>query len=104
MASIRKIKAGVKCSQVDKAGRDVLRKYKYAKYFVHSSGHGIGKKTHQPPKISSKNDNMLMAGMVITIEPGIYFKKWGGMRVEDMVLVTRRGYKILTNVDRSLVL
>lgn len=104
MAGIKKIKAGIKCSDVDRAVRDSLKKKGYDKFFVHSTGHGVGKKTHQSPKISAKNDNILKAGDVVTIEPGIYLKRWGGMRIEDMVLVTRKGHKILTNVNRSLTL
>ena len=104
MSGIKKVKAGVKCSVVDRAARNFLRKNGYAKYFVHSTGHGIGKNTQEAPKISSKINSLLKAGVVITVEPGFYLKKWGGMRIEDMLLVTKKGYRILTKVDRGLSL
>ncbi|MBU0574597.1 MAG: M24 family metallopeptidase, partial [Candidatus Margulisbacteria bacterium] len=70
----------------------------------HSLGHGIGKRVHQAPKIGPRNRNRLKAGQVITIEPGIYIDGWGGMRVEDMVLVTKKGCKLLTNISKKLSL
>jgi len=90
--AIKQVKAGVKCSIIDKVARDHLKGH----YFIHSTGHGVGKKVHQKPRISLASKERLKAGQVITIEPGIYIKGWGGVRIEDMVLVTKRGCKILT--------
>lgn len=90
------VKAGVRCSEVDHAAREYIRQKGFGKYFVHSTGHGIGKRVHQAPKISKRNRRRLKEGMVITVEPGIYIKGWGGVRIEDMVLVTKRGCKVLT--------
>ena len=94
--AIKKVRAGVLCCEVDRAARGYIEKKSYGKYFIHTTGHCISQKVHERPKISKGNRNPLKAGMVITIEPGIYIKGWGGVRIEDMVLVTQRGCRILT--------
>lgn len=94
--AIKAVRAGRACFEVDRAARDYVKKRGFKKYFIHNTGHGIGKKVHQAPKISKRNRRRLRKGMVITIEPGIYIKGWGGIRIEDMVLVTKRGYRVLT--------
>ena len=94
--AIQKVKAGVKCKLVDQAARKVVEKSGYKKYFGHGLGHGIGLKVHEYPKISVDSQDVLKAGMVITLEPGVYIPGWGGVRIEDMILVTKRGCKILT--------
>jgi len=94
--AINKIKPGVQACKIDQVVRNHLEKQGLAKYFIHNTGHGIGKKVHEAPKLSKKNKNRLKKGQVITIEPGVYIKGWGGVRIEDMVLVTRSGAKILT--------
>ena len=98
-AALLRIKAGMECRLVDQAARRVIEKAGLGRFFRHSTGHGIGHKTHQAPKISRKNRNQLKAGQVITIEPGIYLKKWG-MRIEDMVKVTKNGHRLLTRVPK----
>jgi len=105
--AIRAVKAGAMCSDIDLAAREYIkrrcllychisRKKCSGDCFIHSTGHGIGRKVHQAPKISLRNKSRLKAGQVITVEPGIYIKGWGGARIEDMVLVTKRGAKVLT--------
>src|SRR3989339_1341307 len=84
-AAYKKIKAGVRCCDVDGAARDLITKAGYGKYFRHSLGHGIRFKTHESPRINARNRRKLKEGDIITIEPGIYLNNWGGMRVEDMV-------------------
>lgn len=94
--AIRAVKPGKRCCDVDRAARGHITRQGFGKYFIHTTGHGIGRKVHQAPKISSKNQRRIKEGMVLTIEPGIYIKGWGGVRIEDMVLVTRSGCKVLT--------
>lgn len=94
--AIKAVRAGRACREIDKAARSYIEKQGFGKYFIHNTGHGIGRKVHEAPKISKKNRCRLREGMVIAIEPGIYIKGWGGVRIEDMVLVTRTGCKVLT--------
>ncbi|MFH2033245.1 MAG: M24 family metallopeptidase [Candidatus Margulisiibacteriota bacterium] len=103
-AAIKKVRQGQRCDAIDTAARSMIRKAGYGKNFRHSLGHGIGKRVHQAPKIGPRNRNRLKAGQVITIEPGIYIDGWGGMRVEDMVLVTKLGCKVLTKLPKNLKL
>ena len=98
--AIKAVKAGVTCRSVDLAARDYIKEKGYGKYFIHTTGHGVGHKVHEPPKISFRNRHKLKIGQVITIEPGIYIKGWGGVRIEDMVLVTRTGGRLLTAVPK----
>ncbi len=100
LKAIKATKAGQACSKVDAAARDYITKQGFGKYFIHSTGHGIGRKVHQAPKISKRNRHRLRNGMVITIEPGIYIKGWGGVRIEDMVEVTQLGCRVLTKAKK----
>lgn len=101
-AAIAAVRPGVAGKQVDAAARAVLAAAGYEQYFNHGLGHGIGLQTHEAPHIRQSADVVLEPGMVCTIEPGIYLPGWGGVRIEDDVLVTPDGCEVLTQVPREL--
>jgi Xaa-Pro aminopeptidase len=102
-ASIEAVKPGVEAGKVDQAGRKVLEKSGYGRYFTHSTGHGVGLEVHEAPRLAKGLKERLCPGMVITIEPGIYIPDEGGVRIEDMVLVTESGCEVLTSATRDLI-
>jgi Xaa-Pro aminopeptidase len=87
---------------VDQATRSVIEKAGFGKAYTHSTGHGIGLDIHEAPRLGPSVDVTLQPGMVITVEPGIYLPGWGGVRIEDDVLVTRDGHEVLTSVPKEL--
>lgn len=96
------IKAGVKCSDADKVARDIITDAGYGEYFGHSLGHSLGLEIHELPAASPKSVDTLVAGNIVTVEPGIYIPGKYGVRIENMVLVTENGCENLTASDRSL--
>ena len=97
---IKAVKAGVEARSVDAATRNYIKSQDYGVYFIHTTGHGVGKKIHEAPKLSRRNRNKLRVGQVITVEPGIYLEGWGGVRIEDMVEVTKTGCRLLTKLPK----
>lgn len=100
--AIDRIKGGVSARDVDLAARSYIEKKGYGNNFRHGLGHGIGLEVHEGPRLSRANRRLLKEGMVITVEPGIYIPHWGGVRIEDMVLVEEDGCEILSRVSRDL--
>jgi len=103
LVGISMVRPGIKAGAVDEAARAVLRKTKLDQYFTHSTGHGVGLEIHEPPRIGNKQEEHLAAGMVVTIEPGIYLPGKGGIRIEDLVVVTETGCEVLTAVRKELI-
>jgi Xaa-Pro aminopeptidase len=103
LAGICAVQAGVTAGEVDKASRSALRRAKLDRYFTHSTGHGVGLEIHEGPRLGREQRDVLEAGMVVTIEPGIYVAGKGGIRIEDMVAVTDNGCEVLTPLGKELI-
>ena len=101
LAGIAAIRPGTRCCDVDAAARQVIIDGGHGKHFGHSLGHGIGLDIHEGPRLSAISEMELQPGMVVTVEPGIYLPGWGGVRIEDDVLVTRGGCEVLTSVPKT---
>ncbi|MDG2186420.1 MAG: Xaa-Pro peptidase family protein [Mariniblastus sp.] len=102
LAAIAKIRPGVCLQRVDKAARSLIERAGFGKQFGHGLGHGFGLRIHESPFLSPIYEGQLAAGMVVTIEPGIYVPGWGGVRIEDDVLVTKEGCEVLSSLPKSL--
>ena len=102
-AALETVKAGVRTGEVDRAARKVLQNRGLGKYFTHSTGHGVGLEIHEAPRLAAGQKDVLQPGMVITIEPGAYIPGIGGVRIEDMVVVTDDGCQILTPTGKELI-
>lgn len=99
--AIRKVRAGVKARDVDGEARSVITDAGFGSHFGHGLGHGIGLQVHEAPAVRQNSDAVLEAGNVITIEPGVYLPGWGGVRIEDDILVTPDGCEVLTDVAKD---
>jgi Xaa-Pro aminopeptidase len=103
LAAIAAVRPGVSVGEVDGAARKVLRKRGLGRYFTHSTGHGVGLEIHEAPRLAAGQKAVLQPGMVITIEPGVYFPGKWGVRIEDMVTVTARGCDVLTPTRKDFL-
>ncbi len=103
LAGIARVRAGVDGKSVDEACRSIITKAGYGKNFGHGTGHGIGFFIHMGPRAGLTSTDKLMINNVITIEPGVYISGWGGVRIEDDVLVTGSGGKVLNKAPKNLL-
>ncbi len=101
--AIKKVKAGVTGKAVDTAARNVIKRAGYGREFGHGTGHGIGFFVHVGPRVSQKSTDTLEVNNVVTIEPGIYISGWGGVRIEDDVVVTKSSCKVLNKALKNLL-
>lgn len=100
---IRAIRPGRTAREVDAAARRVIEEGGLGEYFGHGLGHGVGREVHEQPVVGPSSEEILQPGMVMTVEPGIYIPEWGGVRIEDMVLVTENGCEVLTSFTREFL-
>ena len=101
-AALKTIKAGIPAREADRAARKIITDAGFGKCFGHGLGHGVGLAVHEPPSLNRMRRNKLQAGMVVTVEPGIYLPGWGGVRLENMVVVEEEGCTVL-NQDKTFL-
>ena len=90
--------------EADALARDIITRYGYGEQFGHSTGHGLGMEVHEAPNLSVRSDTVLQAGMVVTVEPGIYIPGFGGVRIEDDVVMTENGNRRLTESSKDFTI
>ncbi len=98
------VRAGANCKELDQKVRDCLKKPGLDIYFQHGTGHGVGLEVHEAPRLSPSSQAILEADMVVTVEPGIYIPGWGGIRIEDTVIVKNGGCEVITHSDKGLLI
>lgn len=103
LKALEAVKPGITGEELDKIARDIITEEGYGDKFGHGLGHGVGLEIHELPHVNSLGKNPFIAGMVITDEPGIYIPDFGGVRIEDLVVVTEDGYKVLSNSPKELI-
>lgn len=101
VAALDAVGPGVACADLDRIARESLKRAKLDRYFTHGLGHGVGLEIHEAPTLNARSKDVLRPGMVITIEPGVYLPGLGGIRIEDLVLVTRTGHKVLSRSPKD---
>lgn len=101
---LKGLKAGIQCDEADFLARDIISKNGFGDFFGHSTGHGVGIEIHEHPRLSPKNNEILRAGNVVTVEPGIYLPDKFGVRIEDLALITDDGHENLTKAEKKLII
>tara|TARA_Y100000817_G_C16841858_1_gene538383 strand:- start:837 stop:1904 length:1068 start_codon:yes stop_codon:yes gene_type:complete len=101
LISIETAKGGMTGEEIDKISRDIISDEGFGENFGHSLGHGVGLEIHENPGVGPNSKNEILSGMVYTIEPGIYIDGWGGIRIEDMVLMTDNGNRLLSHAEKG---
>lgn len=104
LAVIENVKAGMSCKEVDEIARGIIGEAGYRENFGHGLGHGIGLEIHEGPRVSFTSETILQTGMVMTNEPGIYIPGWGGVRIEDDLLITEEGCEVLNKAPKELII
>jgi Xaa-Pro aminopeptidase len=102
LQAIAAIRPGIAACEVDRVAREAIAAAGFGRCFGHGLGHGIGLQVHEAPRMASNSRVLLQPGMVVTVEPGVYLPGWGGVRIEDDVLVTRSGHEVLTRAAKQL--
>jgi Xaa-Pro aminopeptidase len=101
--AVETVRAGLSVGEIDQAARNILKREGLARHFTHSTGHGVGLEIHESPRIAAGQTEILRPGMVITVEPGVYIPGSGGVRIEDMVVVTEHGHEVLAPASTELL-
>lgn len=102
--AIAQVRPGVRLAAIDAAARDHINQSGHGEHFGHGTGHGVGLAVHEWPSVGKDSQDVAEVGMIFTIEPGIYIPEWGGVRIEDMVLVTPDGCEVLTTIPKDLMI
>ena len=102
LSAIKKIKPGIKFSEIDSAARNFIKQNGYEKNFIHTTGHSIGLECHEFGTVSSRNQSKIKENMIFSVEPGIYLENKLGVRIEDLVLVNKNGYELLNKFDKQI--
>jgi Xaa-Pro aminopeptidase len=102
-AGLTAVRAGMPCADVDRQARDVLEAAGLGERFTHGLGHGVGLDVHELPTLSGRSRESLRVGMVVTVEPGVYVEGFGGVRIEDLVVVEQTGCRLLSHAPKQLV-
>jgi Xaa-Pro aminopeptidase len=97
------VRPGVKCADIDSLARQIIKDGGHGEHFTHGLGHGVGMEVHARPRVNSGSKDILVPGMVVTIEPGIYLPEFGGVRIEDDVIVTEKGNEIINKSPKHLI-
>jgi Xaa-Pro aminopeptidase len=101
-AAVEAIRPGLACRDADGVAREIIREAGYGDHFGHGLGHGVGLEIHEAPRLNMQSDAVLEPGMVVTVEPGIYLPGQGGVRIEDLLVVTEAGSEVLTRLPKEL--
>ena len=102
-SALKALKPGKKGKEIDAVARDIIREAGYGECFGHGLGHSVGLQIHEDPNCNMREDRIMQAGMIMTVEPGVYVKDFGGVRIEDMVVLTADGYENLAFSEKKLI-
>lgn len=104
LQTLEQIKPGMTGAEGDALARDVIKRYGYGDFFGHGTGHGLGMEVHEAPRLSMQGDVVLKPGMTVTVEPGIYLPDFGGVRIEDDIVITETGMRRLTQSSKDFII